>query len=59
MPSTWRQTDLPDLVATLASRPRHEAVRTLLGELLRHAFGASYTALDHEITGTLYLTHRP
>lgn len=50
MPSaTWRHTDLPELVATLARRPGHETVRTLLADILRHGFGAAYTALDHEV----------
>jgi hypothetical protein len=45
----WRQTDLPELVATLLSRPGHEAVRTLVANILRHGFGAAYAALDHEV----------
>src|SRR3954471_8689501 len=50
MPSaTWRYTDLPELVATLARRPGHETVRTLLADILRHGFGAAYEALDHEV----------
>ncbi|HZS82240.1 MAG TPA: N-6 DNA methylase, partial [Stellaceae bacterium] len=49
MVSLWRQTDLPELAATLCTRPGHENVRTLLAELLRHGFGAAYAALDHEV----------
>ena len=32
MTSLWRQADLPELVATLATRPGHETVRTLVTE---------------------------
>jgi hypothetical protein len=49
MDQSWRQHDLPELVAALAGRPGHETVRTLLAEILRHAFGAAYLALDHEV----------
>jgi len=49
MPADWRDADLPDLVATLARRPGHEAVRTLLADLLHNAFAADYAALDHEV----------
>jgi N-6 DNA Methylase len=49
MGESWRRQHLPDLVAALASRPGHESVRTLLAEILRHAFGAAYLDLDHEV----------
>jgi hypothetical protein len=45
----WRQTDLPELVATLLSQPGHEAVRTSVANILRRGFGAAYAALDHEV----------
>ncbi len=49
MRSPWRQADLPELVATLVARPQHEAVRTLVADILRNGFGAAYAALDHEV----------
>lgn len=49
MPSRWRQSDLPELVATLCQRPGHENVRTMVADILRHGFGAAYAALDHEV----------
>jgi SAM-dependent methyltransferase len=49
MMSLWRQADLPELVATLATRPGHETVRTLVADILRNGFGAAYAALDHEV----------
>ena len=49
MSANWRHADLPDLVATLARRPGHEAIRTLLADLLHNAFAADYAALDHEV----------
>lgn len=49
MDQSWRQHHLPELVATLASRSGHESVRTLMAEILRHAFGAAYLDLDHEV----------
>lgn len=49
MPSRWRQSDLPELAVTLCQRPGHETVRTLMADILRHGFGAAYTALDHEV----------
>ena len=45
----WRRDDLPELAAALARRPGHEGVRTQIAEILRHAFGADYLALDHEV----------
>ncbi len=49
MPSSWRQTELPEIVARLSVRPGHEAVRTLMTDILRHGFGASYAAFDHKV----------
>lgn len=49
MPSPWREADLPEIVARLSARPGHEAVRTLVTAILRHGFGASYAAFDHEV----------
>ena len=46
---SWRQSDLPELAATLVSRPGHETVRTLIADILRNGFGAAYAALDHEV----------
>jgi len=45
----WRRKDLPEIVRALSQRPGHEGVRTLLAEILRHAFGAAYLDLDHEV----------
>ena len=49
MESTWRLEKLPEIVATLRSRPRHEALRTLLSDIIRNAFGAPYSEFDHEV----------
>lgn len=49
MDTSWRRKDLPDIVRALSQRPGHEGVRTLLAEILRHAFGAGYLDLDHEV----------
>jgi Eco57I restriction-modification methylase len=46
---SWRQTDLPELVATLVTRPGHENVRTLVADILRNGFGAAYADFDHEV----------
>ena len=46
---SWRTESLPNLVRTLASRPRHEALRVCMGDLLRHGFGATYGELSHEV----------
>jgi hypothetical protein len=43
------QDDLPELVAALLTRPGHEAVRTMIGDILRHGFGVEYLALDQEV----------
>jgi hypothetical protein len=49
MLGNWREDHLPGLVAALVSRPGHNNVRTLIGELLHHAFGADYLAIDQEV----------
>lgn len=49
MTTPWRHQHLPQIVAALATRPGHEAVRTQFAEILRHAFGANYLDLDHEV----------
>lgn len=49
MQSTWRQQHLPELVATLARRPGHESVRTLVADILRYGFGGGYHEIDHEV----------
>jgi hypothetical protein len=47
--STWREQHLPELVATLARRPGHESVRTLVADILRYGFGVAYHEIDHEM----------
>jgi hypothetical protein len=49
MTEHWRQHELPDIVRALAGRPGHEAVRTMVTDILRHAFGANWLSLDHEV----------
>ena len=49
MLGTWRQHDLPEIVANLANRPGHESVRTLVADILRYGFGVAYHAIDHEV----------
>jgi hypothetical protein len=49
MTDLWRQTDLPQIAAVLATRPDHESTRTLVATILRSAFRADYAALDHEV----------
>ncbi len=49
MRGTWRQDHLPEIVATLANRPGHESVRTLITDILHHGFGVDYHAIDHEV----------
>ena len=49
MESTWRQRDLPEIVTTLARRPGHESVRTLVADILRYGFDVAYHAIDHEV----------
>src|SRR5271163_5026389 len=49
MLGNWREDHLPELVAALITRPGHDNVRTQIGELLRHGFGAAYLAIDQEV----------
>jgi hypothetical protein len=49
MLGNWREDHLPNLVAALLTRPGHDNVRTLIGEMLHHAFGADYLAIDQEV----------
>ncbi len=46
---TWRTERLPELVRALATRPRHEALRGHVTELLRSGFGAPYDEIGHEV----------
>ncbi|MDE2581934.1 MAG: hypothetical protein KGL52_09890 [Rhodospirillales bacterium] len=46
---TWRQERSPELVRAMAGRPRHEALRGHVTELLRSGFGASYEDIAHEV----------
>lgn len=46
--SIWRRDRLPEIVRSMASRPRHEALRGLVTELLREGFGADFSELEHE-----------
>lgn len=48
MTTGWREDRLPDIVRSMASRPRHEALRGLITELLREGFGAAFSELEHE-----------
>ena len=48
MANSWRSERLPDIVRSMASRPRHEALRGLVTELLREGFGAAFSELEHE-----------
>ena len=47
--TSWREQHLPEIVTTLARRPGHESVRTLVADILRYGFGAAYHAIDHEV----------
>src|SRR5712692_5909977 len=49
MLGTWRQQHLPEIVANLANRPGHEAVRTHVADILRYGFGVAYHEIDHEV----------
>jgi hypothetical protein len=49
MNSKWRKDDLPQIIAKLAARPGHEAVRTLVSDILRNAFGVSWDDITHEV----------
>ncbi len=46
---TWHRDRLPELARAMAGRPRHEALRGHVTELLRSAFGASYDEIGHEV----------
>lgn len=48
MVNGWRKDRLPDIVRSMASRPRHEALRGLITDLLREGFGAAFSELEHE-----------
>ena len=48
MANGWRRDRLPEIVRSMASRPRHEALRGLVTELLREGFGAAFSELEHE-----------
>ena len=45
----WRRHRLPILIADLARRPGHEAVRVALTEILGQAFGAAPGEVTHEL----------
>jgi hypothetical protein len=49
MMGIWRKDELPAIAARLAARPGHEAVRTLVAEILRHGFGVSWDDITHEV----------
>ena len=49
MTPEWRAERLLDLVCALATRPRHEALRGQVTELLRAGFGAPYSEIAHEV----------
>ena len=46
---SWRRERLPELVRALAGRPRHEALRGHVTELLRSGFAAPYDEIGHEV----------
>jgi hypothetical protein len=46
---TWRSERLPELVRALAGRPRHEALRGHVTDLLRSGFGAPYEEIGQEV----------
>lgn len=48
MSPSWRSETLPELAASLATRPGHEAVRTHLAEILRHGLGVRAADLRQE-----------
>jgi N-6 DNA Methylase len=47
--TSWHNERLPELVRALAGRPRHEALRGHVTELLRSGFGAPYEEIGHEV----------
>lgn len=46
---TWRRDRLPEIVRAMAGRPRHEALRGLMIELLRSGFNAPYEEIAQEV----------
>ena len=48
MSAYWRRDRLPELVRQLAGRPKHEALRGIVTELLREGFGARFHEIAHE-----------
>ncbi len=49
MTVTWRSARLPEPERALAGRPRHEALRGHVTELLRSGFGAPYEEIGQEV----------
>jgi len=49
MAGPWRTTELPGIVATLATRPKHETLRTLMQDILHSGFGAAHAEIAHEV----------
>ncbi len=49
MDAKWRKDELPQIMAKLAARPGHEAVRTLVSDILRNAFRISWDDITHEV----------
>ncbi len=49
MTANWHIDRLPELVRALATRPRHEALRGHVTELLRSGFNAPYSDIAHEV----------
>ncbi|WP_337875347.1 hypothetical protein [Elioraea sp.] len=48
MTPSWRADTLPELAASLATRPGHETVRTHLAEMMRHGLGVRAADLRQE-----------
>jgi hypothetical protein len=46
---TWDRDRLPELVRAMAGRPRHEALRGHVTEILRLAFDVPYDEIGHEV----------
>lgn len=49
MTANWRTEKLPKLVRAIAARPRHEALRGHVTELLHAGFNAPYEEIAHEV----------
>ena len=49
MNDNWRAGQLPEIVSTLAARPRHEKLRSLIVDILHSGFGAAHAEIDHEV----------